>query len=118
VQLPAASISLLTPTIPEFSKEIRHSPFTIGRQMENDAVLPVDSASGVSKYHLTIIYEDLQYFARDDKSSFGTAIDGEPLVKGQPSLLHDGAVISLGPQVLIKFQLISKGKPTPNEHGQ
>jgi hypothetical protein len=116
VQLPAARINLLTPTVPEFSKEIRHSPFTIGRQKENDAALPVDSASGVSKYHLTITYENLQYFARDDKSSFGSAIDGEPLVKGKPSLLHDGAVISLGPQVLIKFQLISKGKPTPNEH--
>jgi Mg-chelatase subunit ChlD len=116
-QIHAARINLLTPTVPEFSQEIRHSPFTIGRQMENDAVLPVDSASGVSKYHLTIIYEDSQYFARDDKSSFGTAIDGEPLVKGQPSLLRDGAVISLGPQVLIKFQLISKGKPAPNEHG-
>jgi hypothetical protein len=116
LQLPSARINLVMPTVPEFSKEIRHSPFTIGRQKENDAVLPVDSASGVSKYHLTITYEDLQYFARDDKSSFGSAIDGEPLVKGKPSLLHDGAVISLGPQVLIKFQLTSTGKPTPNEH--
>jgi hypothetical protein len=114
-QLPAARINLLTPTVPEFSKEIRHSPFTIGRQKENDAVLPVDSASGVSKYHLTITYDGLHYFARDDKSSFGSAIDNEPLVKGQPSILHDGAVISLGPQVLIKFQLISRGKSTPNE---
>lgn len=114
VQLPTARIYLLAPTLPEFSMEIKHSPFTIGRQKENDAVLPVDSASGVSKYHFTITYENGQYFARDDKSTFGTAIDGEPLVKGQSSLLHDGAVISLGSQVMIKFQLTSTGKPTPS----
>jgi hypothetical protein len=112
-QLPAAQISLLTPTTPEFSTVISVSPFTIGRHAENHAALPVGSNSGVSKFHLTITYEDGQYFALDDKSSFGTTIDGEPLVKGQPSPLHDGAVIGLGPKVVIKFQLASNGERIP-----
>jgi hypothetical protein len=107
MQLPSARISLIEPISPEFSINMSQSPFTIGRQKDNDAVLPLDSASGVSKQHLTITYEAGQYFARDDKSTFGTTIDDEPLVKGQPTLLHDGAVIGLGPKVKIEFQLTS-----------
>ena len=97
---------------------VKHSPFTIGRQKGIDAVLPVDSASGVSKHHLTITFENGQYFARDDKSTYGTTLDGETLTKGQPSPLHDGAVIGLGPKVKIKFQLASKGGPTPDGRGR
>jgi pSer/pThr/pTyr-binding forkhead associated (FHA) protein len=103
--------------VPEFSTEISESPFTIGRNADNSAVLPVGSASGVSKFHLTITYKDGQYYARDDKSTYGTSIDGEKLVKGQPSLLHDGAIISLGPQVIIKFQLTSTGEHPPGRDG-
>ncbi len=109
-QLPTAQISLLAPTVPEFSMVISVSPFTIGRHAENHAALPLGSASGVSKFHLTITYKDGQYFALDDKSTFGTTIDGKPLVKGQPSPLHDGAVIGLGPKVMIKFQLAITGE--------
>jgi hypothetical protein len=36
---------------------MKHSPFTIGRRTGNDAVVPVDSASGVSGAHLTLIFE-------------------------------------------------------------
>jgi len=79
-------------------------------------VLPVGSASGVSKHHLTITFENGQYFARDDKSTYGTTINGETLVKGQPSPLHDGDVINLGPKVKIEFQLVSTEKPIPGEH--
>jgi hypothetical protein len=116
-QLHTASITLLAPQVPEFSTEISESPFTIGRNADNSAVLPVGSASGVSKFHLTITYKDGQYYARDDKSTYGTSIDGEKLVKGQPSLLHDGAIISLGPQVIIKFQLTSTGEHPPGRDG-
>jgi len=118
MQLPEARITLLTPALTEFSVEVKHSPFTIGRQEANDAVLPIGSASGVSKRHLTITFEDGQYFARDDKSTFGTTINGEMLVKGQPSPLQDGAVIGLGPKVKIKFQLASKGRTTPGRRGR
>jgi pSer/pThr/pTyr-binding forkhead associated (FHA) protein len=114
MQLPAAHITLLEPAKTEFSMAVKHSPFTIGRQEGIDAVLPVGSASGVSKHHLTITFENGQFFARDDKSTYGTTLDGETLVKGQPSPLHDGAVIGLGPKVKIKFQLASKGGPTPD----
>jgi VWFA-related protein len=115
-QLPKAHISLLAPQVPEFSTEITKSPFTIGRHADNNASLPLGSASGVSKFHFTITYKDGQYFAQDDKSTYGTAIDGKALDKGHPSPLHDGAIISLGPKVQLKFQLTSSEKSQPGRN--
>lgn len=108
MQLPAARIILLGLALEEFSAELIHTPFTIGRQKDNDAALPVDSSSGVSKQHLTITFEDGQYFALDDNSTFGTTLNDVILTKGQPAPLQDGTIIGLGPMVKIKFQLASK----------
>jgi hypothetical protein len=89
----------------EFKTEIRKPVFTIGRRKSNDAALPLDSASGVSGEHLTIRFENGQYYAQDDKSSYGTELDGRLMDKGVPYLLRDGAVLTLGPKVSIEFRL-------------
>ena len=101
--LPAARLSLIDPASPQFGIEMKHSPFTIGRRTGSDAVVPVDSASGVSGSHLTLIFEDGKYFALDEKSTYGTTVNGQSLTKGQRFPLPDGAVIGLGPKVKLQF---------------
>ena len=106
--LPAARIKLLQPEAPDFTAEMRITTFTIGRNKKNDAILPVDSSSGVSGNHLVLTYYRGEYYAKDENSTYGTMVDGEALEKGKPTLLKDGSVISLGPKVKVIFQLIQK----------
>jgi predicted component of type VI protein secretion system len=108
---PAANITILFPPM-AFSANMDQPVFTIGRREGNDAVLPLDGSSGVSGQHLTITYKDGQYFAQDDRSTYGTTIEGEEMDKGKPYALRDGAVLSLGPKVKIEFQLITKTRKT------
>jgi pSer/pThr/pTyr-binding forkhead associated (FHA) protein len=103
-QGPRAQVRLMDSKI-EFKAEMRKSNFTIGRKKTNDVALPLDSASGVSGEHLTITFENGQYYAQDNKSSYGTEIDGRLMDKGVPYLLRDGAVLTLGPKVSIEFLL-------------
>jgi predicted component of type VI protein secretion system len=103
--MPAARLTLVHPATPQFSAEIRRSPFMIGRRPGGDAVIPLDSSSGVSGQHFRITFVDGQFFIQDEKSTFGTTLDGSPLVQGRPMPLRDGSVIGLGPQVRIRFNL-------------
>ncbi len=103
--MPAARLTLIQPATAQFSAEIRRTPFTIGRRAESDAVIPLDSSSGVSGTHFQITFVDGQFFVQDEKSTFGTTLDGGPLVQGRPMPLRDGSVIGLGPQVKIRFNL-------------
>jgi hypothetical protein len=103
---PAARLTLRFPADPSWSMEIRRTPFTLGRRKDNHAALPVDSSSGVSGYHLTITYERGAYFALDDKSKFGTTINGTAIVKGEPTQLTDGDLIGLGPIVKVVFSIL------------
>jgi len=103
--MPPARLTLVHPAAPQFSAEIRRSPFMIGRRPGGDAVIPLDSSSGVSGQHFRITFVDGQFFIQDEKSTFGTTLDGSPLVQGRPMPLRDGSVIGLGPQVRIRFNL-------------
>jgi hypothetical protein len=103
--MPAARITLIHPASPSFSAEMRSSPFSVGRREGNDAVVPLDSSSGVSGKHFRITFENGQFLAHDEKSTFGTTLDGTPLVHGRPMPLRDGSVIGLGPQVKVRFNL-------------
>lgn len=103
---PAAMIIMLQPKELEFTAEMRDTPFTIGRKKDNDAVLPVDSSSGVSGNHLVLSFAKGGYYVKDENSTYGTFVDGEALEKGKPTLLKDGSLISLGPKVKVSFQLI------------
>lgn len=106
--LPMARITLIEPASPQFAVEMKHSPFTVGRRSGNDAVIPVDSASGVSGSHLTLLFENGQYYALDEKSTYGTTVNGQSITKGQRFPLPDGAVIGLGPKVSIQLQFAGK----------
>jgi hypothetical protein len=104
--LPAARIEIKEPAGIDFAVEMRYTPFSIGRKDENDAVLPLDSASGVSGNHLILTFVDGEYHAFDQNSTYGTVVDGVPVTKGNPATLKDGSVIMLGPKVKIIFNLL------------
>jgi pSer/pThr/pTyr-binding forkhead associated (FHA) protein len=103
-----ARLSLIEPSAPQFAVQMKHSPFTVGRRSGNDAVIPVDSASGVSGTHFILIFEDGQYYALDEKSTYGTTVNGQSITKGQRFPLRDGAVIGLGPKVKIQLHITSQ----------
>ncbi|MGD8848412.1 MAG: FHA domain-containing protein [Anaerolineales bacterium] len=104
--LPAAKLELRKPEETQFTAEMRHTPFTIGRKKDNDAVLPLDSSSGVSGNHLIITFVDGEYHAFDQNSTYGTVIDGTPVTKENPATLKDGSIIMLGPKTKIIFTLL------------
>jgi len=101
---PSASIRMLDPSA-DFTAQMTQSVFTIGRKASNSAKLPLDSASGVSGEHLTITFDNGQYFAQDKNSTYGTEIDGKQMDKGTTYPLRDGAILTLGPKVQIEFRV-------------
>ena len=102
-----AVVSAAEPVIVRFQAEIRKSPFRIGRAADNDGVLPVDATSGVSGHHCIITVADGRWYVQDDKSKFGTTVNGQTIPKGEPFRLEDGAVLGLGPKLKIRFQIVS-----------
>ena len=106
-QKPSAMIQVLQPETVNFSTEMEHTPFSIGRRKGNDAVLPVDSSSGVSGNHLSITFLDGNYYIKDEKSTYGTSNNNRPLEKGKLYPLQDGDVLGLGPEVKIVFRVSS-----------
>jgi len=102
-----AVVSVAEPVIVRFQADIRKSPFRIGRAADNDGVLPVDATSGVSGHHCVITVADGRWTVQDDASKFGTTVNGQPVAKGQPFGLEDGAVLGLGPKLKIRFQIVS-----------
>jgi hypothetical protein len=106
--VPNARISLRFPAEPRWSAHMHKSPFRLGRRKDNDGALPVDSSSGVSGYHLTITFERGTYFVLDEKSKFGTSINGQAINKGEPTQLKDGDQIGLGPIVKVVFNILQR----------
>ncbi len=108
---PVARVSIAEPRITAFQAEIRKSPFRIGRAPDNEGVIPVAGTSGVSGHHCVIRYADGRWTVQDDQSKFGTTVnDGQPIPKGQPVDLQDGAILGLGPNVQIEFRIVSGPK--------
>lgn len=109
VPMPSAQLTARKPPELRFSAKITHSPYTVGRQPMNDAMLPVDSASGVSGRHLSIRFENGVFFVQDENSSYGTRLGGKQLEKGASAPLRDGDVIGLGPAVELEFRIGPSG---------
>jgi pSer/pThr/pTyr-binding forkhead associated (FHA) protein len=102
-----ARIRVTEPRITAFQAEIRRSPYRIGRAPDNEGVLPVPGTSGVSGHHCVIRYADGRWTVQDDQSKFGTTVNGQPIAKGQPFDLQDGAVLGLGPNIRMEFRIVS-----------
>lgn len=69
-------------------------PASIGRLVENDLCIPVES---VSRRHATILAHDEQWFAVDLASKAFTRLNNVTLKPHQPTPLSDGDIIHFGP---------------------
>jgi hypothetical protein len=78
-------------------------PFVIGR-LEGSMII---KDANISRRHAQITYEvaSRSYFITDLNSSNGTRLNEQRLTPGQPVLLTRGAVIGLGPNITLRFEL-------------
>jgi VWFA-related protein len=78
-------------------------PFVIGR-VEGNLII---KDPNISRRHAQITYEpaSLTYYIADLNSSNGTRLNEQRLASGQPVPLTRGAMIGLGPNVTIRFDL-------------
>ena len=78
-------------------------PFMIGRVEGN---LLIQDAN-LSRRHAQIPFDAARqtYFITDLNSSNGSRLNGAPLVSGQAKQLSSGALINLGPNVVVRFDL-------------
>jgi hypothetical protein len=104
--IPLARVSMAEPRLAAFEADIRKSPFRIGRASDNDGVIPVGATSGVSGHHCVISFADGHWTVQDDQSKFGTTVDDQPIPKGEPFELQDGAILGLGPTLRIQFRIV------------
>jgi pSer/pThr/pTyr-binding forkhead associated (FHA) protein len=76
------------------------TPFTLGRAATCDLVI----ADGfLSRVHLSITERDALPFIEDLDSSNGTIVNGQALKPNEATLLKNGAEITLGPNVALRF---------------
>jgi type VI secretion system FHA domain protein len=80
---------------------------TLGRQTNNDWVLPNDTS--VSRKHCQIVY-DKGGFGLIDSSSFGSVVNDRKLRQGERVPLHEGDRITLGEYV---FEVSLEGAQSP-----
>jgi hypothetical protein len=105
VALPRACFAPHSPANLPVPGAITRSPFSIGRRAGNDWVLQVDNTVGVSGQHATITFQNGRYYLTDNQSSYGTLLNGQRLPPNAPAPLADGALIGLGPKVIVRFRL-------------
>jgi len=74
----------------EHEVEITQTPFTLGRQSDNDLVL-LDNR--ISRQHARIVYDGHGYILEDSSSRHGTYVNGERIERCR---LKDGDQLSLG----------------------
>ncbi|MDW8298617.1 MAG: FHA domain-containing protein, partial [Anaerolineae bacterium] len=86
------------PNGPSESYPLEKPIVAIGRSTGNDITL---DASSVSRYHITISYENGQVVLRDKDSGNGTYVDGERIKPEEPVILRGGEEIQIGDLLLI-----------------
>src|SRR5579883_1235089 len=84
--------------------EITQTPFTLGRQSDNDLVL-LDNR--ISRQHARIVYDGHGYILEDSSSRHGTYVNGERIERCR---LKDGDQLSLGVWAVMA-SLLSLKKP-------
>jgi pSer/pThr/pTyr-binding forkhead associated (FHA) protein len=90
------------PNGPSESYPLEKQIVAIGRSTGNDITL---DATSVSRYHITISYENGQVVLRDKDSGNGTYVDGERIKPEEPVVLRGGEEIQIGDLRLIFLPL-------------
>jgi pSer/pThr/pTyr-binding forkhead associated (FHA) protein len=86
--------------------------FTLGRSIENQAVIPdVDLAKfdaydhGISRMHAELRIEEQGLFVMDLDSANGTIVNGKSIQSQEKAPIHHGDIIQLG---RLRLQIISQ----------
>gem|GEM_PF-6477755 len=101
-----ATISAVQPTDLKFGGKVRKTPFTIGRDPANDGTLAVDGTSGVSRRHITLIFEAGRWYVRDENTSNGTRLNGTRITSGTLVPLEAVSRLTLGTTVELEFRVV------------
>ena len=88
---------------PSKTVTVKTFPFVVGRT-EGSLIIP---DKNVSRKHVQITYNSTTnaYYLTDLNSSNGTRIDSQRVTPGQPTYLSNGAMISIGPNVVVRFEI-------------
>lgn len=99
-----AQITVLQPVdSAQDSISVNQFPFIIGR-IEAHLII---KDRNLSRRHAQITYDDTkrEYFLTDLGSSNGTYLDGQRLISNQPIRISSGAIIKLGTNAIVRFDL-------------
>jgi pSer/pThr/pTyr-binding forkhead associated (FHA) protein/serine/threonine protein kinase len=80
-----------------------HKEFRIGRDQNNDLILP---AEDVSRFHTSIVSDKEGYLLKDLGSANGTQVNGQKIIK---HILHNGDKIVVGGTTVF-YQEVSQGR--------
>ncbi len=89
-----------TPGQPVSKASLSHSVIQIGRNVDNDIVLPTD---GVSRHHARLQATSLGWEVVDMGGVNGTWLDGRRLRGNTPTPLQPGSRLKIGPYELVLF---------------
>jgi len=104
--IPVATLTVVQATsnvTPSKVVTVKSFPFIVGRT-EGGLIIPDQN---VSRMHLQITFNSATntYFLTDLNSSNGTKIDNQKIPSGEPIQVANGAVIGLGPNVVLRFDI-------------
>ncbi len=92
---------------------LRNDTVHVGRSLDQDIILPNESAS-ISRKHAEVIKTPGGYAIKDLGSRNGTWVNGRRLEPLAPCLLHDGDDVSLG-EVKLRYLVEEPGEDCPSE---
>jgi hypothetical protein len=107
---PPASVVALQPAGLVFRGQVKSTPFVIGREAPCHGILNVDSSSGVSRKHATLIYQNGAWHVRDENTANGTRVNGTRILPNTLVPLGATARIMLGPKVEIEFRATAQSR--------
>jgi serine/threonine protein kinase len=102
---PGYELHIHTPGHADSIVPLTRSVVSLGRNLDNDIVLPAD---GVSRHHTRLQATSLGWEAIDLDSVNGTWINDQRLLKEEPTPLPTGAVLRIGP-----YEMVLQGPDTP-----
>ena len=100
-------LHILTPNHPSSVVHLTQSVFTLGRNADNDIVLP---AEGVSRHHTRLQATSLGWEVVDLGGTNGTWIDSRRLRPNEPAPISPGSTIRIGP-----YELTLQGPEIPQD---
>ena len=103
----SATLAAREPATLQFQMKISTARVTLGRRDGNDGVIKMDSQSGVSGSHASIVNEGGVWYVVDANSTNGTFVNGKRLPNNGRERLDDRSVIGLGPKVKLEFHIQS-----------